>query len=192
MVPVCTVYAVYAVYAVCIPPTMVCKLHCKLMGTGNRNPQNPNNRSRLMKTQQRVQCTNFHNPLSFAYSARNRGGYIPLPPPHHTHPRSVIREKETPSVRCVETTSRNRAYHHHPNGEYDVPIRGKFILLDLFCPEETQQNKTHPTIGLVAQTNCTLLYPRNPAKLPVFRENPRNSAVGVAFSAKRWVHYRVW
>jgi len=94
-------------------------------------------------------------PLSFAYSASNRGGYIPLPPLLYTHPRSGTRAKETPSMRCVEITSRNTAYHHHPNGEYDVPIRGKFILLDLFCPEETQQNKTHPTIGLIAQTNRT-------------------------------------
>ena len=77
--------------------------------------------------------------------------------PHHSTPTPEAKHTRKKHHLCgvQKQHSRNTAYHHHPNGEYDVPIRGKFILLDLFCPEETQQNKTHPTIGLIAQTNRT-------------------------------------
>jgi hypothetical protein len=58
-------------------------------------------------------------------------------------------------VQSAETT---RAKHSiPPSREYDVPIRGKFILLDLFCPEETQQNKT-PTAS-THETNRAVLNP---------------------------------
>ena len=43
-------------------------------------------------------------PLSFAHSVRKCGGYIPLPPLLYTHTRSETHAKETPSVRCAETT----------------------------------------------------------------------------------------
>ena len=88
-------------------------------------------------------------PLSFAYSASNRGGYIPLPPPRYTHSRSEIRAKETPSVQCVETTSRN--------GTTQQPV-----CSDCSEPRETeQQNKrfqhhhTIPRWGWFVSSDCS-------------------------------------
>jgi len=99
-VPIYTFCTICTIYTFCTLPLMMCKMVMV----------NCFNRSRLMKTQQRVQCTNFHNPLSFAYSVRNRGGYIPLPPLLYTHPRSEIHAKETPSTQRAKLALASRAF----------------------------------------------------------------------------------
>ena len=112
------------------------------------NHQNSPTRSGKVKSQHHSNTQSRELPRYLSRTARESVGDT-FHYPHYSTPTPEAKHTRKKHHLCgvQKQHSRTAPFHHHPNGEYDVPIRGKFILLDLFCPEETQQNKTHPTIG---------------------------------------------